>query len=275
MNKEKFDYPFIRYPRALIDSPLFTHISIESRTLLAMILDRFCLSSINSDKFTDENGDIYVIYTLEQVCKKLGCSTTRTQRIFKELERNNMIIRKRKNRLSPYRIYITNTFYELIKRELVTSQNNNSRVYGLNTHDFTECTDSKNNKSNNNISKNHSSIIGFERTEDEIKEQIEYDCIVCDANKNLLDEMVMIIFDVLNGTSPTVRVGKDEMPRGVVISRFCKLNSEHIYYVFSKLDSNEIKIKNIKPYLITMLYNAPATMEADVTAEFAYNQKIS
>ena len=95
----------------------------------------------------------------------------------------------------------------------------------------------------------------------------------CDANRNLLDETVMIIFDVLNGTSPTVRIGKDDMPRGVVISRFCKLNSEHIFYIFSKLDRNETKIKNIKSYLITMLYNAPATMETDVTAEYAFHHK--
>lgn len=269
MSKNTIDYPYFRYPRALTDDPLFRKISIEARTLLAMILDRFSLSTVNADKFTDENGDIYVIYTLEQVCEKLGCSYTRTQRIFKELEENGMIIRKRQNRLSPYRIYVTDSFCELIKREVTTSQNEDSRVYGLSSHDFTKRTDSYNNKSNNNNSNNQSSIIGFERTEDEIREQIEYEYIVCDANKNLLDEMVMIIFDVLNGTSPTVRIGKNDMPRGAVIARFCKLNSEHIYSVFSKLDCNTSKIKNIKQYLIAMLYNAPSTMESELTADFA------
>lgn len=272
MKKDVFDYPFIRYPRALIDSPLFSHISIEARTLFAMIIDRFCLSAINADRFTDENGDIYVIYTLEQVCEKLGCSNTRTQRIFKELESNGMIIRKRKNRLSPYRIYITDTFYELIKCELTASRNDSSRVYKINTRDFTECKDSKNNNSNNKISNNHPSIIGFERTEDEIKEQIEYDCLVCESNQKLLDEIVMIISDVLNGTSPTVRIGKDDMPRGIVVARFCKLDSEHIFNLLMNLKNNTNKIKNIKPYLITMLYNAPATTESGVTAEFAYHQ---
>lgn len=269
-NKET-DYPFIRYPRALIDSPIFNRISIEARTLLALILDRFGLSTVNSDKFTDENGDIYVIYTLEQVCQKFGCSNTRTQRIFRELENNGMIIRKRKNRLSPYRIYLTSTFYEFIKYEPATLQNDSSRVYNLNTRDFTECKDSKNNNSNNNIINNHPSIIGFERTEDEIREQIEYDCLVCDANKKLLDEIVMIISDVLNGTSPTVRIGKDNMPRGIVVARFCKLDSEHIFNVLVNLENNTTKIKNIKPYLITMLYNAPATTESEATAEFAFH----
>ncbi len=275
LNEDIFDYPFIRYPRALIDSQTFSHISIEARTLLAMILDRFCLSTINADRFTDENGEIYVVYTVEEVSEKLGCGNTRTLRIFKELESNGLIIRSRKICCMPYRIYITERFSEYVKQEFASAENDNSRVYEIKTPEFTKSEHSKNNNSNNEISNNHQSIIGFGRTEDEIREQIEYDCIVCDANKNLLDEIVMIISDILNGTSPTVRIGGTDMPRGTVISRFCKLDSEHIYYVFSKLTNNETEIKNIRSYLITMLYNAPATMEAEVTAEFAYHQKIS
>ena len=275
MKEDIFDYPFIRYPRALIDSPLFSHISIEARTLFAMIFDRFCLSTINADRFTDDNGEIFIIYTVEEVCKKLGCGNTRALRIFRELEAEGLIVRKRNNCCMPYKIYITERFSEYAKQELANAENDNSRIHKIKPREFTKREYSKNNNSNNKFSNNHSSIIGFERTEEEIREQIEYEYIVCDANKNLLDEMVMIIFDVLNGTSPTVRVGKDEMPRSAVISRFCKLNSEHIYYVFSKLDSNETKINNIKPYLITLLYNAPATMETEVTVDFAYYQKIS
>lgn len=275
MKDYNMGYSFLRYPRALIDSPLFSHISIEARTLLALILDRYSLSSINSERFSDENGEIYVIYTLEEVSKKFGCGNTKTLRIFRELEEEGMIKRKRKNRTVPYRIYVSPSVTEFIKQEPVNAENNNSRVRKTETRDFSKSEDINNKYSNNYISKNHSSIIGFERTEDEIKEQIEYDCIVCDANKNLLDEMVMIIYDVLNGSSETVRVGKDEMPRGAVIARFCKLNSEHIFYVFSKLCSNEAKIINIKSYLITMLYNAPCVMESEVTAEFAYHHKSS
>ena len=272
-NSPYYVSPFIRYPRALIDNPIFSHISIEARTLFAMILDRFCLSTINADRFTDRHGEIFVIYTVEEVCEKFACGNTKALRIFRELEAEDLIVRKRTNCCMPYKIYITERFSEYAKQKFANAENDNSRIHEIKLREFSKREHSKNNNSNNNFSNNHSSIIGFERTEDEIREQIEYECIVCDANRNLLDEMVMIIFDVLNGTSPTVRVGKDEMPRGAVISRFCKLNSEHIYYVFSKLDSNETKINNIKPYLITMLYNAPATMETEVTAEFAYHHK--
>jgi len=257
--KTEIDYPFIRYPRALIDSPSFSHISIEARTLLAMIFDRYGLSTINADKFADENGEVYVIYTLEEVCKKMNCSNTRTLRLFKELEAKDMITRKRKNRLTPYRIYLTDTFYELLKCELTTLQNESSRLHKIKTHELTKREDSYNKNSNNYISNNNLSIIGFRRTEDEIKEQIEYEFLLCESNSKLLDKIIMIMSDVFNGTSPTVRIGKDDMPRGAVIARFCRLDSEHIFNVLMSIEKNETKIKNIKQYLITMLYNEPAT----------------
>ncbi|MBO5410527.1 MAG: replication initiator protein A [Clostridia bacterium] len=267
-------YTFLRYPRALIDNPAFRHISIEARTLLALIIDRFALSNINADKFSDENGEIYVIYTIDEVCEKLGCANTRTLRIFNELESDGLIKRKRKNRFAPYRIYLTQRITEFIKQEVAGTENVNPRVNEIKTHGFTKREDINNNNSNNNIIKNNSSINNYV-TEDEIKEQIEYDCIVCDANREILDELVMIISDVLCGSSESVRIGKDDMPRQAVVARFRKLTAEHIYYVFSKLRKNETDIRNIKPYIITMLYNAPSVMESEATADFAYHQKIS
>ena len=273
LNDGIFDYPFIRYPRVLIDNPMFSHISIEARTLLAMILDRFCLSTINADKFTDENGEIYVVYTVEEVSEKLGCGNTRTLRIFKELESNGLIIRSRKICCMPYRIYITERFSEYAKQELANAENDNSRIHEIQPREFTKREYSKNNNSNNKFSNNHSSIIGFETTEDEIREQIEYDCLVYDENRKLLDEIVMIMSDVLNGTSPTVRIGRDDMPRSVVNARFSKLNAEHIYNIIDSIENNGNKIKNIKQYLVTMLYNEPATAESLLTAEFACHRQ--
>lgn len=240
-----------------------------------MILDRFCLSTINADRFTDEHGEIFIIYTVEEVCEKLGCGNTRALRIFRELEAENMIIRKRKNCCMPYKIYITERFSEYAKQELANAENDNSQIREIQPREFTKCEHSKNNNSNNYFINNHSSIIGFESTEEEIREQIEYDCLVCDSNKKLLDEIVMIMFDVLNGTSPTVRIGRDDMPRGIVIARFCKLDSEHIFNVLFTINNNTSQIKNIKQYLITMLYNEPATSESGVASEFAYHKKIS
>ena len=41
-----------------------------------------------------------------------------------------------------------------------------------------------------------------------------------------------------------------------------KLNSSHIRYVMNTMRSNTADVRNIKQYLLTALYNAPATMSA-------------
>ncbi|MBE6946042.1 MAG: helix-turn-helix domain-containing protein, partial [Ruminococcaceae bacterium] len=43
-------------------------------------------------------------------------------------------------------------------------------------------------------------------------------------------------------------------------SRLLKLDMEHIKFVFDCLKENTTKIRNIKQYLLTTLYNAPTTI---------------
>lgn len=275
MNNDNHNFPFIKYPRALIDSPMFSHISVESRTLLALLLDRLGVSKMNSDRFTDKNGEVFVIFTIDETRSKLGCGRNKAQRLFRELEEQGLIERRRNGYGKPHNIRLTEQFLCSINLNLYKSQNETCISPENKLIEVSKSNPNYNNKSNNNYSYNQSSVSGFERTEDEIREQIEYECIVCDKNRALLDEIVMIIFDVLNGTSPTVRVGKDDMPRGAVIARFCKLDSEHIFFVMSNIENPSVEVKNIKSYLITMLYNAPATIESRTIADFGYYNKIS
>lgn len=58
----------------------------------------------------------------------------------------------------------------------------------------------------------------------------------------------------------SIRIHGQEMPAEVVKSRMLKLTSEHIQYVFDCLARTTSKIGNIKAYLLTALYNAPATI---------------
>ena len=231
-----------------------------------MILDRMSLSEINADKFTDENGKVYVIYTVEEICEKLGCSRTRVNRLFNELDCNGFIKRERQNRTSPYRIYIEDSFYDIIIRDVTKAQIDTSREYEIKPHESTNCAVSYNNNNNNNISNNKSSILV---TDDEIREQIEYDCLYCEEDAGMLNEIVMIISDVLNGMSPTVRVGKDDMPRELVAKRFRMLDGDCVMSVIWQIKRNKTKIYNMKAYLIMLLYNELETGECEIAALYA------
>ncbi len=266
-------YSFIKFPKAFINNEFFKNISIESRAVLAVILDRYYLSINNKKRFTDDNGEVFVIYTVEEMCEVFGCSKTRINRIFRELESNRLIIRKRKNYISPYRIYLDRIIYEGINCDFANVQNDNSRSYKLKSDESTFCADSNNEYSNNNYNKNKSSINKLKEIEEEIKEQIEYDIICCGKYKNIIDEILMIMVEVFTGTDKTVIIGKEEILREAVISRYLKIDSEHVQYIASSISVNDSKIKNMKSYLRTFLYNIPATYESMIEAEFALHNK--
>ena len=46
----------------------------------------------------------------------------------------------------------------------------------------------------------------------------------------------------------------------MVKSRLLKLDGEHIKFVFDCLQENTTKVRNIKQYLLTTLFNAPTTI---------------
>lgn len=50
-------------------------------------------------------------------------------------------------------------------------------------------------------------------------------------------------------------------------SRLLKVNSMHLEYVFDCIDHNTTKVGNIKTYLLTALFNSPATMDGYYRAE--------
>lgn len=95
-----------------------------------------------------------------------------------------------------------------------------------------------------------------------IRDNIEYDY---QTEKGKVDELVEIMLDVICSTKDTIRVNGENMPYEVVKSRFLKLDSSHIDYVLTALKKNTSKVRNIRAYLITALYNAPTTMDGYYT----------
>ena len=57
-----------------------------------------------------------------------------------------------------------------------------------------------------------------------------------------------------------LRIAGDDKPTEVVRSRLKKLNADHIRFVLDSLAENTAPVRNMKQYLLAMLYNAPTTM---------------
>lgn len=104
-----------------------------------------------------------------------------------------------------------------------------------------------------------------------ILENIEYDLIVNQHNKAQLDEIVDIMLECVCSEAETQNIGRDKVPTELVKSRILKLNSMHIDYIFSCLKENPSKVRNIKSYLKTVLYNAAVTIDNYYTSEVNYH----
>ena len=96
-----------------------------------------------------------------------------------------------------------------------------------------------------------------------ILENIDYDGFVRDHphDAGQLDEMVELMVEAICSRRKTLRVAGNDFPQAVVKSRLLKLESEHIRFVFDCLKENTTQVRNMKQYLLAVLYNAPTTME--------------
>lgn len=105
------------------------------------------------------------------------------------------------------------------------------------------------------------------RVRNTIKSNIEYDILAVSRSKEELDGVVDIMTEVMISTSPTIWVGKNDYPSGMVKERFSRITSSHIEYVLNCFHSNTGKVYNIKRYLQTALFNAPVTIDSYYTAD--------
>nr|WP_275982148.1 DUF6017 domain-containing protein [Ohessyouella blattaphilus] len=105
-----------------------------------------------------------------------------------------------------------------------------------------------------------------------VKEQIEYDLLVCDYDKRSVDELMEIMVEVLACNKEMLKISGEEIPTRLVKARYRKIGFSHMQYVFESLKKNTTKVRNIKQYLMSVLYNAPVTMnhfyQAEVNHDF-------
>ena len=102
-----------------------------------------------------------------------------------------------------------------------------------------------------------------------ILENIEYDhlCREFETYREDLDEIVELIVETVCARRKTTRIAGADFPHEVVRSRFLKLDRSHIEFVMESLHNNTTEIRNMKQYLLTVLFNAPTTMSNHYTAQ--------
>ena len=102
-----------------------------------------------------------------------------------------------------------------------------------------------------------------------ILENIEYDhlCREFETYREDLDEIVELIVETVCARRKTTRIAGADFPHEVVRSRFLKLDSSHIEFVMECLHNNTTEVRNMKQYLLTVLFNAPTTISNHYTVQ--------
>ena len=106
-----------------------------------------------------------------------------------------------------------------------------------------------------------------------IKDNIDYDILIQDSDlkKSRIDEIVDLLLETVCTRRKVLRIAGDDYPAEFVKSRFMKLNSDHIRFVFDCMRENTTKVRNMKQYLRAVLFNAPSTIDHYYTALVAHD----
>lgn len=100
-------YAFFRIPKLLITEPYFRWLSTDAKLLYGLMLDRMSLSMRNG--WMDDDGHVYIYFTLEEACEQLCCKTDKAVKLFAELDsaKGVGLIRRVKQGLGrPAKIYV-------------------------------------------------------------------------------------------------------------------------------------------------------------------------
>ena len=98
-----------------------------------------------------------------------------------------------------------------------------------------------------------------------IKNNIEYDTLVYSYDKSVIDEIVTVMAEVLTIDTPYYTIEKKQYPTELVRQRFLEIDYSKLEAFMLEFTKRTEKIHNTKAYLITSLFNIPATADINLS----------
>lgn len=264
--EESEQFAFYRIPKVLFTDERFRRISTSAKVLYGLLLDRVSLSAKN--RWVDEQGRIYIYYTLESIQADPLCANEKATKLLKELERYGLIERTVQGLCKPTRIYVKN-FIRSRKTGLRTHENRESGITNSVSLESRKSNGSNTEKNKTEYSDTDLISSEDENRMDERQAYREYfmDALAIDLMKerypydsDAIDEILELILDTVCTSRRTIGIAGEQRPTEVVKSRFMKLDSSHLEFVLKGLSENTTLVRNMKQYLLAALYNAPLTI---------------
>lgn len=286
---ESEQFSYYRIPRLLVTGSQFKNLSTDAKLLYGLMLDRMSLSAKNG--WYDHKGRVYIYYSMDEVMADLNCGHDKALKMLADLDSTKgigLIERVKQGQGKPTIIYVKQFTSKVIPSPAADDlQNDECRSLDFG---FSEVRTSE--KPNSGLRKFRSQDIGKsevplynypyinyldrsylylsinqpidaidrEKVTACVKENIGY-VSFSDQQRPQVDELVKLIVDTLCSPQATFRIGGAQFKQITVKKRLAELEQFHIEYVLHCVRTNTTKVRNIRGYLLTTLYNAPTTME--------------
>ena len=293
---EAEQFTFYRIPKILITSPHFKKISDSAKLLYGLMLDRMSLSIRNG--WLDDDNRAYIFFTTNDVMEQMCCGTEKATKMLTELDSEKgigLIERVKQGQGKPAIIYLKK-FYELEdtarstklseiesqdfqESKVKTFENRKSGLSEIEKQDFRKSKCNYNNINNTDINyiypinqdnyniQNSDTqteeewIDRYTKTVDEIKKQIDYDYLINHAERDIVDEVVNIMAEVMTVYRPKYKIEGDFIEYNAVVNKFRQITAQKLEICLLAYSRKIQRIKNPKAYWISTLYNIPLTSE--------------
>ena len=296
---EAEQFTFYRIPKILITSPHFKKISDSAKLLYGLMLDRMSLSIRNGWLDDDNRAYIFFTTNdvMEQMCCGTEKATKMLTELDSE-KGIGLIERVKQGQGKPAIIYLKK-FYELEdtarstrlseiesqdfrESKNKTFENRKSGLSEIESLEFRKSKCNYNNINNTDINNTDINYIypinqdnyniqnsdtqteeewidRYTKTVDEIKTQIDYDYLINHAERDIVDEVVNIMAEVMTVYRPKYKIEGDFIEYNAVVNKFRQITAQKLEICLLAYSRKIQRIKNPKAYWISTLYNIPLT----------------
>lgn len=137
-------------------------------------------------------------------------------------------------------------------------------VYGNNqtAYQIDHMTNTENTTENTN--KDYPSIYQDELVK--VRKQVDYDCLIIDRKKDkeIIDNLIDLAAEVNLSTRDSYIINGEPLPLVQIKQRLSRIDMDIMKSILDKIKTVNKPVTNVKAYLLTTMYNAPATFETEL-----------
>ena len=110
-----------------------------------------------------------------------------------------------------------------------------------------------------------------------VRDQIDYDILIEDRrlDRGIIDNIVDVMVEINMSRSRTHHVNGEPVDADLVKARLGSLDAEMIRVILDRIKRSVVSVGNMKAYLITILFNTPATYEAELAMQVSRDMYVN